>query len=235
MSTAGPRAAARRARPLGLALLPAATGLLVACGNVQVRPLATGAQDRPAYALAGPSLDGLREQARRLCPAGADVLRSAQRVDGGHAVQSTPASWYGNWWQKSQAALAPASADAQLVVLCQPVQGLSTLAALPPAPLTSSTAAAAESASASESRPSAGDRNAADAAPVGEVELRGGMTAALPTAAVSSGRPGRAPSAAAAPGQARHGTASGAARTSATGTETAATPARPASSPILTY
>lgn len=265
------------ARGARLALIAVAAAQMGACGNLQVRPLATGVPDRPAYALAGRSLDKLRDEAQRLCPSGAEVLRSAQRLDGGRGVAEPSANWYGRWWQTTQATLAPPDGQAQLVVLCQSIPGGTTLAALPPpAPPRPATAslsvpgpgAAAEAAAAPDQVEPGGARPARKStlqglglAPVGEGDLRsavqaprqprsepapatarsgdlrGGMTAALPAAAVRSGGPGRAPSAATVPGQARTGADAGpavAAPASDAG-PLPAVPARSASAPILTY
>lgn len=177
------------------ALMPMTALWLVGCGNVQVRPLATGALERPAYELAGRSLDSLRDEARRLCPNGAEVMRAAQRIDGAHGASSLPAEhWYSRWWQATRMTVAPAHGEAQLVVLCQPVTGASGLAAAP-----------ASTAPSAPARATAADADAAH-------DLRSGMTAALPAAAVNSARPGRAPATIPAPGG-----------------------PRPASAPVLTY
>jgi len=161
-------------------LLCLATGFgLAACGNIQVRPLATGVVEQPAYQLSGSSLSALRTEAQRLCPNGAEVLRHAQRIDDGHDSAQAE-RWYGRWWQQTRSTLAPANQEAQLVVLCQPVPGSSVLAKAPDPVLAAEAAkkAAGPNASSVNKPPSL--------APVGEGDLRDGMSAALTTSAVRS-------------------------------------------------
>ncbi|MEK8052280.1 hypothetical protein AACH10_18660 [Ideonella sp. DXS22W] len=185
--TPAARAPALRRGALACSLLT-----LAACGQVQVRTLATGEVERPAYALGGGSMAQLRDEAQRLCPNGAEVLRQSQRIDG--ARGSPPAeSWYGRWWQATQTTVAPPRHDAQLLVLCQATPGSGQLARLPePVP-----PAAAASQSAAQGLAAHGQPKASgSAAPVGEGELRDGLTAALSRAAVRSAAepaPGPAP------------------------------------------
>ena len=67
----------------GLARLPwlAPLGLLLGgcAGVIDVQPLATGRVTVSAYALRGPELAGLRREAARLCPLGAEIQRQAGR------------------------------------------------------------------------------------------------------------------------------------------------------------
>jgi hypothetical protein len=248
---------------------------LGACGQVQVRQWATDSPERHAFALAGPSIDELHDRARQLCPGGADVLRSSRRLDGAQ-VGRPAGNWYSRWWQAGQSALAPASGQAQLMVVCQPVAGFSTLAAMPPPVATAATAPATNDVAsdaggiASGGRPNGapGPNTGPSLAPVGEgdlrsgvvqpmtrqtdgqpaprpqpsvaadrsperhvdktSDLRAGMTAALPTDAVSSGRAGRAPSAAGAP--ARSGSPATPGAAPAPGRAASRPPA-----PVLTY
>lgn len=189
---------------------------LAGCGNVKVRPLATGDVERPAYQLAGATLEQLRQETQRLCPEGADVLRHALRVDGGRGEARADA-WYGRWWQAAQSAVAPPSQDAQLLVVCQTQPGSAQLAkAMPTAATAPATAPAAQL---NAPRP-------ASPAPVGEGEARDGQSAAMPRAAVRSAQAGT-PALAPGPGAAEAGKPAVKAA--------AARPMRASSAPVLSY
>lgn len=181
--------------------------LLAACGQMQVRSLATGAVERPAYQLSGASVAQLRGEAQRLCPNGADILRQSQRTDSGHDG-SVAEAWYGRWWQQTRTTLAPESKQSQLMVLCQPLAGSATLAKVPDA---AATAASAALATVSADKAAAAMRSTA---PVGEGDLRDGLSAALAPSAVRSTE------------------AAGTAKSART---SARSPTRAASAPLLTY
>ncbi|MBL8353167.1 MAG: hypothetical protein JNL87_22975 [Burkholderiaceae bacterium] len=96
---------------------------------LEVRSLATGRADQPAYELSGSEPAALHQEASRLCPQGADILRQAvqaqrPQVDGSMSQRlGLPAEW-----------LEPPRRTAQLVVLCHASpSGLLASAAHPPA------------------------------------------------------------------------------------------------------
>lgn len=204
-----PVVTARAARRLGLLAAGLALGLS-GCGQVQVRPLATGVVEQPAYMLSGQTVAQLRGEAQRLCPQGAEVLRQAQRVDGGHE-SAAAAHWSTRWLLQAQQRLAPPSQQAQLMVLCQPMPGDAMLARAPiPAVAASQPVAMAQLAPGAAPD---GLRGAAALSPVGEGDVRDGSSAALPATGV------RQPDAAAAtraPGASRR-------------------PSRASSAPVLSY
>lgn len=203
------------------------SGLMAGCGSIQVRPLATGVVEQSAYQLSGSSLSSLRSEAQRLCPQGGEVLRQAQRVEGGHEGGQGE-RWYGRWWQQTRNTLAPASQEAQLLVLCQPVPGSSVLAKaadpVPGAEAAKAAAGAAVSPASATGHP----------APVGEGELRDGLAAALSPSAV------RSPDGLRAAAEARAGQLVGAKPQAgdsprAKSVSAAGKPARASSAPVLTY
>jgi len=97
---------------------------------MEVRPLATGQVERAAYELSGATLDSLRREAQKLCPAGADVVRQA-------AVGQVPEAISGRWqrWLKvASDVVDPPPQQAQLVVVCRAAASGLT-AALAPMPV----------------------------------------------------------------------------------------------------
>ena len=103
------------------AWLPTASQLAVAvmatgCSAVvDVRSLATGRVDVPAYELRGPELAMLQREARRLCPQGGEVLRQSGR-------DQRPANGDGNlrqWMNAANEVLDPPKRQSQLVVVCK--------------------------------------------------------------------------------------------------------------------
>lgn len=188
-AAAGPAVTARairlRVRPTLMTLLAACSGAgLIGCGQVQVRPLATGVVEQPAYMLSGETLAQLRSEAQRLCPQGAEVLRQAQRVDGGHE-SAAAAHWSTRWLLQAQQRMAPPSQGAQLTVLCQPMPGDAMLAKAP-IPAAASSSPAALNSRVAGAAPD-GPRGAAGLSPVGEGDVRDGMSAALPATGVRQG------------------------------------------------
>lgn len=180
----GPAALAVRLRvPPGRAVFAviAAAATLSGCGQVQVRPLATGVVEQPAYMLSGETLAQLRSEALRLCPQGAEVLRQAQRVDGGHE-SATSAHWSTRWLLQAQQRMTPPSQAAQLMVVCQPMPGDASLAkAAASAVATTPIQGVHRTAGA---MPDAQRGAAAGLSPVGEGDVRDGMSAALPATGV---------------------------------------------------
>lgn len=115
LSTAPPREVPRG----GTAWL--AAGLLASLVGCAARPevqmLATGRADVSAYALNGNDLDLLRQEARRLCPLGGEVLRqSTQGV-------MAPARADSRWQRALQISTGwlelPPERTAQMVVVCR--------------------------------------------------------------------------------------------------------------------
>ena len=111
------------ARPVAWksAWLPTAIRLAVAvlstgCSAVvDVRSLATGRVDVPAYELRGPELAVLQREARRLCPQGGQVVRQS-----GH--DQRPANGDGSlrqWMNVANKVLDPPKRQSQLVVVCK--------------------------------------------------------------------------------------------------------------------
>lgn len=185
-AAAGPgvtaRAPWRRVQPgLGLLLAACLAAGLGGCGQVQVRPLATGVVEQPAYMLRGETLAQLRSEAQRLCPQGAEVLRQTQRIDGGHE-SAAAAHWSTRWLLQAQQRMAPPSQEAQLMVLCQAMPGDAVLAKAP-VPAAAASTPATLSPRGSGAAPEHG-RVAAGASPVGEGDVRDGLSAALPAAGV---------------------------------------------------
>ncbi|MDT7834656.1 hypothetical protein [Aquabacterium sp. OR-4] len=165
---------------------PLAASLLCGCGGIQVRPLATGQVEQPAYQLNGQNLAQLRSEAQRLCPQGAEVLREAQRLESGHDAPG-PSRW-SRWAHEAQLRLAPATQEAQLLVLCQRMPGM---AALPPkmmakAPVPAASAAADAVDGSAKPASSAATPRPMPVSPVGEGDVRDGQLAALPPVAVRS-------------------------------------------------
>jgi hypothetical protein len=90
--------------------------LLAACGTaIERRSLATGQVDRPAYELNGTDLAALHQDAQRLCPDGADILRAASQ---GPAPASDAAAWR-RWLTDAGNSLQAVPSAAQLVVVCR--------------------------------------------------------------------------------------------------------------------
>ena len=82
---------------------------------VDVRSLATGRVDVPAYELRGPELAMLQREARRLCPQGGEVLRQSGR-------DQRPANGDGSlrqWMNAANEVLDPPKRQSQLVVVCK--------------------------------------------------------------------------------------------------------------------
>ena len=103
------------------AWLPTASRLAVAAlatgcsAVVDVRSLATGRVDVPAYELRGPELAMLQREARRLCPQGGEVLRQSGR-------DQRPANGDGSlrqWMNAANEVLDPPKRQSQLVVVCK--------------------------------------------------------------------------------------------------------------------
>lgn len=90
--------------------------LLAGCATrVDVRPMATGRADVTAYELNGADVLTLRQQARRLCPLGGEVVREA-----GHSLP--PEADAGRWRSTLGPLVAWAESPvrpAQLLVVCR--------------------------------------------------------------------------------------------------------------------
>ena len=105
----------------GLGGLAACCALGGCASRIEVLPLATGRPDVTAYELRGPELAGLRREALRLCPQGAEVLRHAGRDERTEPASGRLARWAsatGDW-------LDPPRREAQLLMRCreQPSDG----------------------------------------------------------------------------------------------------------------
>lgn len=121
--------AARRA--LRSVVLVGAAALSACASQLQVRSLATERADREAYELRGGEPEVLRQEALRLCPQGADILR--QSVQGRRPEPSDVAAWQS--MRRASALFEPPSQSAQLVVLClESPRGVMLSAAKPAAP-----------------------------------------------------------------------------------------------------
>ncbi len=123
----------------------AVAGLVVLLGGCasgpDVRMLATGRADVTAYQLDGSDLDRLRQEAGRLCPLGADVVRQSS--------QGAPpqASADARWRRALQATVQwadPPQRSAQLLVVCREPGDRKRLAAAAPAAPAASAAPAAD-------------------------------------------------------------------------------------------
>lgn len=95
-------------------LAAALAATLCSCASyLEVRSLATGRADQAAYELTGSEAAALQQEASRLCPQGAEILRQAvqaqrPQVDGSASQRlGLPGEW-----------LEPPRRTAQLVVLC---------------------------------------------------------------------------------------------------------------------
>lgn len=103
----------RKGALAGLALL----ALLAGCATApDVQTLATGRSDVSAYVLNGIDLNELRDEARRMCPMGSEVLRQSSQG----APQPPLAD--GRWRRALQGTalwLAPPVRGAQLVIQCR--------------------------------------------------------------------------------------------------------------------
>jgi hypothetical protein len=160
-----PRHAAALRSSRGLACVLAAT--LSACASpLQVRSLATERSDQQAYELSGSEPQVLRQEALRLCPQGAEILRQA-------AQERRPEPSDVAWRQGLRTAsewFDPPSQSAQLVVLCQASPGgLMLSAARPAAPAASGGVASATPQAALQATPQAIPQAAA--APIGPVTV----------------------------------------------------------------
>ena len=113
-----------------LAAVGAALALLAGCGSmVERRSLASGRSDVAVYELSGADPMALRREALRLCPDGAQVLRSAQ-------LDTSPALAEGrlrDWMNAAAALLDPPLRMAQLQVLCREPAAAGIMTLPPPA------------------------------------------------------------------------------------------------------
>jgi len=96
---------------------------------MEIKPMATGQIDRPAYELTGGDLAALRREAQKLCTGGGDIVRQAAAGQRPEAVDGRMQRWLNN----TSALLDPPVQQAQLVVVCQPDR-LRAVTALAPAP-----------------------------------------------------------------------------------------------------
>lgn len=120
-----------RRRLAGIVLVAAA--LVGGCATrLDVRPLATGRSDVSAFELNGADVHTLRQEARRLCPLGGEIVREA-----GHSLP--PETDAGRWRSTLNTLAAwaePPRRPAQMVVLCREGGDRYTLqAAMPAAPV----------------------------------------------------------------------------------------------------
>lgn len=94
-----------------------AVALLGACAaGPNVQTLATGRADVSAYALNGSDLEQLRQEARRLCPLGGEVLR--QSTQGAPTVETADGRWR-RALQTTALWLDPPQRSAQLLIVCR--------------------------------------------------------------------------------------------------------------------
>ena len=102
--------------------------LFAACGTpVERRSLATGQPERQAYELNGTDLPALQREAQRLCPAGVDIVRSANQGHAPPAELAADAALWRRWLAQASDTLLPPSGAAQMVVVCRG----SAIAAMP--------------------------------------------------------------------------------------------------------
>ena len=94
----------------------AAAGIAGCASAVDIRFLATGRANQPAYEMRGQDLAPLQREAQRLCPAGAEVLRQAVA---GQARPADGASRVSRWLGQAGQWIDPPQRQAQLVVLCR--------------------------------------------------------------------------------------------------------------------
>ena len=110
------RPVARKSARLPTAIRLAVAVLATGCSAVvDVRSLATGRVDVPAYELRGPELAVLQREVRRLCPQGGEVVRQS-----GH--DQRPANGDGSlrqWMNVANEVLDPPKRQSQLVVVCK--------------------------------------------------------------------------------------------------------------------
>lgn len=109
------------------ALLPT---LLAACSAVvDVRSLATGRVDVPAYALRGTDIAAVRREAEKLCPSGGEVVYQASR-----GQRTVPADGrVKHWLQQATSVLDTPRGEAQMTVICSEMPGNRLLLAAPAA------------------------------------------------------------------------------------------------------
>ena len=116
MARLSARPVARKSVWLPTAIRLAVAVLATGCSAVvDVRSLATGRVDVPAYELRGPELAVLQREARRLCPQGGEVVRQS-----GH--DQRPANGDGSlrqWMNVANEVLDPPKRQSQLVVVCK--------------------------------------------------------------------------------------------------------------------
>ena len=124
------RLLARKAAWLPTASRLAVAALATGCSAVvDVRSLATGRVDVPAYELRGPELAVLQREARRLCPQGGEVMRQSGR-------DQRPANNDGSlrqWMNAANEVLDPPKRQSQLVVVCKEAKDNTWAAATAPA------------------------------------------------------------------------------------------------------
>lgn len=110
-----------------IALLPT---LLAACSAVvDVRSLATGRVDVPAYALRGTDIAAVRREAEKLCPSGGEVVYQASR-----SQRTVPADGrVKHWLQQAANVLDTPRGEAQMTVICSEMPGNRLLLAAPAA------------------------------------------------------------------------------------------------------
>jgi hypothetical protein len=103
----------RRGHVRGALASAVASCLLVACASprLEVRPQVS-ASGQPAYELRGTSLDSLRTEVRRLCPAGADVLFQGQAHQRNEAEPGIVRRW-------TLELLDPPRSEAHMQVVCR--------------------------------------------------------------------------------------------------------------------
>ena len=110
------RLLARKSAWPATAIRLAVAALATGCSAVvDVRSLATGRVDVPAYELRGPELAVLQREARRLCPQGGEVMRQSGR-------DQRPANRDGTlrqWMNATSDVLDPLKRQSQLVVVCK--------------------------------------------------------------------------------------------------------------------
>lgn len=100
-------------RCIGLAALTLLTGC---ASRPEVQSLATGRSDVMGYTLNGNDLETLRQETRRLCPKGAEVLRQSSQ---GTQLPAPADSRWRRAFQTTAQFLDPPQSAAQMVILCR--------------------------------------------------------------------------------------------------------------------
>jgi hypothetical protein len=108
---------------------PFVLAMLAGCANgPDVQSLATGRSDVMGYTLNGSNLESLRQEVRRLCPKGAEVLRQSSQ---GTQLPAPAETRWRRAFQTTAQFLDPPPSAAQMVILCRDVGDRLQLAHVP--------------------------------------------------------------------------------------------------------